>query len=336
VLRRAHVPVRLCPACGRLVRRRRAHAARPLRRPGPRGPHGRPRRQAGRRGELREDHPADRLTHSAVKRSEDGQALIVRCFNPRDAKVVGSIEVSAKVRKACKSNAAEDAAGPALKRSGNKFTFTAGKREIVTLRLELAADKSLSRKPAASLAKATRACPHELPVTEACLDIPLPAVVTRADIAGEKRRLARIKREYAALKATAARLKARVAALARQGSEDDDLNIEWSKQAHLVSLHRRYIDEAKFSVLLTERRWYEQTVTDPERLRALMKKNMDAIAKTELPELRIIGRLHEYVRQFYVSRKASRLGKGLAAMADEVTDAAMANTAAQSMAARKK
>ena len=278
--------------------------------------------------------PADRLTHSAVKRSEDGKALVVRCFNPRDTKVTAAIEVNAKVRKAFRSDVAEGA-GKALKRTGNKFTFTAAKREIVTLRFELAADKSLAHKPTASLAKATKVCPHELPVTDKCLEIPLPPVVTKADIDSEKKRLAKIKRDCAALKATAAKLKARVTALAKRGAEDDDLNIEWSKQAHLVSLHRRYIDEARFSVLLTERRFCEQTVTDPKRLKALLKKNMDAIAKTELPELRIIGRLHEYVRQFYVSRKASKLGKGLAAMADEVTDAAMASTSAQSMASRK-
>jgi hypothetical protein len=163
----------------------------------------------------------------------------------------------------------------------------------------------------------------------------LPPVVTKADIESEKKRLIKIKGRHAALVKVTKGLKAKVDALAKQGKEDDDLNIEWSKQGHLQSLERRYIDEAKFSVLLTERRWYEQTVSDPKKLKALMKKNMDEIAKTELPELRIIGRLHEYVRQFYVSQKASRLGKGLAGLADEVTDAAMANTATQSMASRK-
>jgi len=279
--------------------------------------------------------PADKLTFSSMKRSEDGRALIVRCFNPRDGKVTGAVEMSGKVRKAIKSTAAEDAAGEVLKGKGGRFMFTAGSREIVTLRFEMAADKTLAHKPAKALVKATKERPQEPYVCEPSLDIPLPPAVKREDIANEKRRLAKIKREYEALKAKAAKLEGKVDALARKGLEDDDLNIEWSKQAHLVSLHRRYIDEAKFSVLLTERRWYEQTVKDPRKLKVLLKKNMDAIAKTELPELRIIGRLHEYVRQFYVSRKASKLGKGMADMAREVTDAALASTAKQSMAARK-
>ncbi len=278
--------------------------------------------------------PAGKLIHSAVKRSEDGKSLIVRCYNPRDAKVTGSIELNAKVRKGFKSDVAEGKGTP-LKKSGKKFTFSAAKREIVTLRFELADDKSLARKPAVGLAKSTKLCDRELPVTDECLEMPLPPVVTKADIDSEKKRLARIKREHAALVAVTKKLKAKVAALAKQGKEDDDLNIEWSKQGHLQSLHNRYIDEAKFSVLLTERRFCEQTVSDPKKLKALMAKNMADIAKTELPELRIVGRLHEYVRQFYVSQKASRLGKGLAGLADEVTDAAMANTASQSMASRK-
>ncbi|HDZ21242.1 hypothetical protein LCGC14_0182010 [marine sediment metagenome] len=280
--------------------------------------------------------PADKLIHSSTKVSEDGKSLIVRCFNPRDAKVTGKIEVAGKVKSAIKSNVAEAVTGEKLKTVGKAYTFTAGKREIVTLRFELTRDKLLARKPSASLAKATKACPRELPVAEPSLDIPLPPFVTKADIESEKKRLAKIQREYKQLKAQVAKLKARVDALAKRGAEDDDLLIEWSKMGHMVSLHRRYIDEAKFSVLLTQRRWYEQTVTDPKRLKALMKRTQEGIARTELPELRIIGRLHEYVRQFYVSRKASKLGKGIAAMAKEVTDAAMANTAQQSMAARKR
>jgi mannosylglycerate hydrolase len=279
--------------------------------------------------------PADKLTFSSIKRSEDGKSLIVRCFNPRATKVTGTIEVNAKVKAAIKSNVAEDLTGEALKKVGKGWQFSAGNREVVTLRFDLAEDKSLARKPAASLAKTVKACKRAMPVKMPSLDIELPPIVTMDDINSEKARLEKIKARHAALKVKVAKLKAKVDALAKQGKEDDDLNIEWSKQGHLLSLERRYIDEAKFSVLLTQRRWYEQTIKDPKKLKAKLEKNMEAIAKTELPELRIIGRLHEYVRQFYVSQKASRLGKGLAAMADEVTDAAMANTADTSMASRK-
>jgi mannosylglycerate hydrolase len=279
--------------------------------------------------------PADKLSFSSIKRSEDGKSLVVRCFNPRKNKVTGTIEVNAKVKGAFKSNVAEDLTGDKLKKVGKGFEFTAGDREIVTLRFDLADDKSLARKPAAGLAKSVKGCKRAFAVKLPSLDIELPPVVTMDDITSEKARLAKIKDRHAKIKAGAAKLKLKVDALAKQGKEDDDLNIEWSKQAHLQSLERRYIDEAKFSVLLTERRWYEQTISDPKKLKAKMDKNMDDIAKTELPELRIIGRLYEYVRQFYVSQKVSRLGKGLAAMADEVTDAAMANTADTSMKSRK-
>ena len=278
--------------------------------------------------------PAGKLVHSSTKVSEDGKALIVRCYNPGDKTVSGKIEVAAKVRKACKSSVAEECTGDLLTKAGKAFKFSAKKKEIVTLRFELTRDKLLARKPSAAIAKVTKECPLALPVVDDCLDIPLPDYVSMADIKSEQARLKRIQAKHKALKAQAAKLKAKVNALAKQGAEDDDLLIEWSKVNHMVSLERRYIDEAKFSVLLTQRRWYEQTVKDPKRLKALMKKTQEGIAKTELPELRIIGRLYEYVRQFYVSRKASKLGKGLADMAGEVTDAAMANTDAKSMAAR--
>jgi len=279
--------------------------------------------------------PGEKLVHSMTKLSEDGKALIVRCYNPRDTKVTGRVDVAAKVTKACKSNVAEECTGQKLPKQGKGYRFSAGKRKIVTLRFELAADASLARKPAASLARATKLRPIELPVAEPSLDIPLPAAVTKGEIESEQRRLAKIRRRHKQLKARHAALGKRVRAMAKKGVEDDDLLIEWSKLGHLVALERRYIDEAKFSVLLTQRRWYEQTVKDPKRLKALMKRTQAGIAKTELPELRIIGRLHEYVRQFYVSRKASKLGKGLTDMAKEVTDAALANTAQQSMAARR-
>ena len=274
--------------------------------------------------------PADKLVHSATKRSEDGKALIVRCYNPRKQKIAGTIELAAKVKSAYKSNAAEGATSEKLKKRGGKFAFTAGNREIVTLRFELAPDKTLAKTPPAAVLKSTNECARALPVREKRLDVPLPPVVFREDIESEKKRLARLKREYKELKARAAKLKARIDALP---DEDDDLLIEWSKMTHMVALHRRYIDEAKFSVLLTQRRWYEQTVRDPVRRRKLMKKAMDGIAKTRLPELRIVGRLHEYVRQFYVSRKASKLGRR-DLLNEAVTDAALSNTAAQSMAAR--
>jgi mannosylglycerate hydrolase len=278
--------------------------------------------------------PADKLLHSSTKISEDGKAMIVRCYNPRDTKVTGKVEVTGKVKSAIKSNVAEDLTGEKLKKVGKAYTFAAGKREIVTLRFELTRDKLLARRPTAKLIKATKACVRELPVKEPSLDIELPPFVTKAEIEAEQKRLKKIQARHKKFKAQHAALGKKVKALAAKGVEDDDLLIEWSKVGHMVSLERRYIDEAKFSVLLTQRRWYEQTVTDPKRLKALMAKTQAGIARTQLPELRIIGRLHEYVRQFYVSRKASKLGKGLADMASEVTDAAMANTAQESMAAR--
>ena len=276
--------------------------------------------------------PAGKLVQSAIKRSEDGKALIVRCYNPRDTRVDGSIELAAKITSACKSNVAEDVTKDSLKKRGKAFVFSAGKREIITLRFELAVEHTLASKPAAALLKNTRECQQALPVREPSLDIPLPPYVFQEDIESEKRRLAKLRREYNELRAKRAAVKKKIDSL---GREDDDLLIEWSKLGHLVALHRRYIDEAIFSILLTKRRWYEQTVKNPARRQRLMKKAMDGIAKTRLPELRIIGRLHEYVRQFYVSRKASRLGKR-ELLSDAVTDAAMSNTAQQSMVARNK
>jgi len=280
--------------------------------------------------------PEDKLLQTAVKRSEDGEALIVRCFNPRKQKVTGAVTVNARVRRAVKSNAAEDDTGEALQKRGGVFRFTAADREIVTLRFELARGRTLARKPAASRLAVTKECARELPVREPHLELELPPLVSRRDIESEQRRLARIRREHQGLRRELAKLKARIDALAARGKEDEDLLIEWSKLGHRVALHRRYIDEATFSVLLTRRRWYEQTVKDPRRLRRLMKRTMAGIARTRLPELRIVGRLHEYVRQFYVSRKASTLGKPMSAMAREVTDAALANTATQSKAARRR
>lgn len=290
---------------------------------------------------LIEVEPKHKLILSALKRSEDGQAMIVRLYNPRDNRVNAAIRVNAKVKNACLSNAAEDRADKRLKSKGGRYEFVVPKRAIFTLRFELREDKALARKPPAKQVRATRECPSALRRREKCLNLELPPLVVKEEIESENRRLARLRKEYRQLKERARRLKSRID---RAKIEDHDLLIEWSRMNHLVALHRRYVEEAKVSVLMTRRRYYEEHVKDPNRRRRLMEECMKQIGKTKLRQLRIVGRLHEYVRQFYVSRKASRLGRaggesgesGEKALAREVTAAALGSSAQQSLPSRKR
>lgn len=78
------------------------------------------------------------LVLDAFKRSEDGEAWIVRVHNPGDAAVEGRITLQARVKAACLARLDEQR-GKALKvQGGHSVAFSAGAKKIVTLRLTTA------------------------------------------------------------------------------------------------------------------------------------------------------------------------------------------------------
>lgn len=274
--------------------------------------------------------PKEELLFSSLKLSEDQTALIVRCFNPTEKVVNGTINTSLPVDSIELSNAAEEHLNTPLKHDKKGYHFKAGNREIITLRLLVKQDSKLSNVPAAKH-KTIEWCtpPDAVNVIEKHLDIPIPPLVVKQDILNEKSRMKKLRAEYKEMQEKVKSLRAKL----KEDPDNDDLKIEVARVNHLVHLHYRYIEEARYSILATERRYIELNEKNAAVRKKKLAENMRKIGTIRLPQLRIVGRLHEYVRQFYVSQKALRSGDS-SLLQKEVTDAAMINTDADSLKSR--
>ncbi len=87
------------------------------------------------------------LVLSAIKPSEDGQAVVVRLWNPTDVVQRETLRLGSEVRSAQYTDLREIPldGGPALKVDGARITVSAEPHRIVTIRLELA-DEDATRK----------------------------------------------------------------------------------------------------------------------------------------------------------------------------------------------
>jgi mannosylglycerate hydrolase len=96
------------------------------------GPVAKPMRpKIGRELELRPDE----LVFTALKRSEDGAALILRAFNVSDRAVTARLVLGWDAAEVRVADLAERPAGPSLRASGGGFETSVGPRRIVTFRI---------------------------------------------------------------------------------------------------------------------------------------------------------------------------------------------------------
>ncbi|MFZ5967485.1 MAG: alpha-mannosidase [Bacillota bacterium] len=77
------------------------------------------------------------LKVTTVKRSEDGKAVLLRCYNPSDERVMGKIYTDFTIEKAAYVNLLEELQEAIEKVEGHRIEIVVHPRQIVTIRLEI-------------------------------------------------------------------------------------------------------------------------------------------------------------------------------------------------------
>jgi len=77
------------------------------------------------------------LKITAVKRSEDGEAMVLRCYNASDESIVAYVSTDFLVKRAFYADLLEEAQEEALLTDGHKVRLRLQAKQIITLRLEI-------------------------------------------------------------------------------------------------------------------------------------------------------------------------------------------------------
>jgi mannosylglycerate hydrolase len=128
--------------------------------------------------------PSRQLKVTAVKRSEDGRALVVRLHNPTSQKITAQLETAFAILTACYANLAEDCGEPIPALNPRRLAFSAGPKKIITLRLEIGIGNTM-------VAQAREEISLHNPEAEwrgGSAEIELPPAISLEDIARESAR----------------------------------------------------------------------------------------------------------------------------------------------------
>ncbi len=131
----------------------------------------------------------DQLKVTAIKRSEDGRAIIVRCHNPTDSPVRGRLASFFKIARAAYATLGEERKEEILVQDGQRLEILAPPKKIVTLAVEIERE---SRLPA-TVSEQVQVVPEENDRRDFAEFEPVVSV-SIADIEGEERRAAELGR----------------------------------------------------------------------------------------------------------------------------------------------
>ncbi len=209
------------------------------------------------------------LKVTAIKRAEEGDALIVRFFNPSDETVHATLTAVFEIRRAFVVTLAEDTPTPLAVRDQHSVALAAAPHKIVTLRLEIARRQIAwaNRAPRRVAPRLTRAAPT--------------SAITPRDIADEERRAAALKDILAEKPRAVGGL------LSAVGFSEESARL----QLEIETVRRAYL-EARLSAVLLKK----------NSLPADAQKEFEPIIReigVALNEARVIKRALEYVVAVY-------------------------------------
>jgi mannosylglycerate hydrolase len=182
------------------------------------------------------------LQFSALKQSEDGEYLLLRCYNPVETETEGLIRSSFLIEEALAADLGEKEIRRLDVNEENECRFTVRKKEIYTLKLRIKlrinrnSDRFPEEKPGnrpALLQPKGSSDKPKLPNTK------IPPLITPKDISEEEKRLRRIQTELEQEE--------------RNSMKAGDDSVE--KKAAVASLERSLL-EARLSVLLLKKKLY--------------------------------------------------------------------------------
>lgn len=227
-----------------------------------------------------------------VKKTEDDEDLELSFVNYLDREINVKMRVGEGIKKAYRTDLAEEIKEE-LKLKDGVISLKVKGKEIVALRMKLKPRKLIPN----SFTQATFLLPHSFPVEEDLLKVDAPFLVTPEDIKNAKERVR--EREKILLK------KEKDLRYKKGGSPAE---IQESKGEAIKV--RRYLAEAKYSLLLTQKRWLEtnEQVTDYQLQIADIEKEIEGIA-SQLARLRIEGRCAEFLDDYYKKAKDNAQNK---------------------------
>jgi mannosylglycerate hydrolase len=233
---------------------------------------------------------------SALKRSEDGQTLVLRCYNPASEPAEARIAVDQGIKTAFYANMDEKATERIELSGSNRVDLRIGAKKILTLLLEPNRQGSLANIPAESGAEAQwlRAAPPHLDFTS----YPAVPMIDRADIEREEQRRAELGQELEDARARAGVLERQI----RQGERRDQSGAQRELElirSEIATLERQCL-EGELSLLLTKKKWNELK-TGEERIRPFDKETVAGLIREiglKLNRARIKKRTYDYVAEY--------------------------------------
>ncbi|RKX80184.1 MAG: hypothetical protein DRP87_00450 [Spirochaetes bacterium] len=256
-------------------------------------------------GFLRVLSPGNVIRESAVKITEDGEAVLIRLFNPSPCSIPATLHSALRIKRAWMANLNEGKEYRVYPVDGNTLTVSLGAKKIATVLLDIergdtfGTDNARTKYgKAGASAKTLEGCGFRLLeyVSPAALNaarnlfsryVSQPAV-TEEDLIIERKRAEKLAAELKKLEETEAKTK---------DTHTKELRL-WEKRSRLSTLKRELL-ETKLSVLYLERKLHH---LDRERASKSRQKELDRVLREtgfKLNLARIRKRTDDYLLAFF-------------------------------------
>ncbi|MBW8003858.1 MAG: hypothetical protein FVQ80_17975 [Planctomycetes bacterium] len=247
-------------------------------------------------GFLKLESTGDALKLTALKRSEDGEGIILRCYNPSDYEIEGVLTSVFEITSAIYVDLKETLKEQITNTLGGKIVFIAGPRKIVTLKIVLQRKRQIEKSP--THPQHHILWPEMLQPGEDFSAYPSMPVVTCVDIAREEQRA----REIADQLENATQ---RVVAIEKDLKEKQNpAQARFEAELQLargdVATFERSLLEAQLSVILSKKKFNELNQKSE-----VFPLNVDEIRSkcrgigVRLNMARIRKRIYDYITEYY-------------------------------------
>jgi mannosylglycerate hydrolase len=248
----------------------------------------------------------DAVRMTALKRSGDGKALVVRCYNPATEPSAVTLQVAVGIRAAFYADMEEKAKERIETSGSNSVSFRVEPKKIVTLRLELSRQQSLSNVSSDRKGK-ERWRPPAPPAVD-FTSYPSEPVIERADIERERRRKTELERKLKDARAREADLISRLEQVEPRRRAEVHRRLELLRSV-IATLERQCL-ESELSLLFTKKKWTELTPGE-QGIPSLGEEEYRSSARAiglKLNRARIKKRTYDYVAEYLRHGTSTRVG----------------------------
>ncbi|WP_041606152.1 alpha-mannosidase [Halothermothrix orenii] len=244
--------------------------------------------------------PDNALQVTAIKRSEDGEGLILRLFNTGDKEVSGTLTTSLDCSKAYYANLNEEVEEKISIDRSNELSINVKPREIKTIKMVLESSNILDTGRAGE----TEIIENRSAQTDFSQYKSLP-IVEKEDIEKEKIRLQRVEEKLNQSMKRVESLKNKLDKATNLSLvELAELEAEYHQARGDVTSYRRAALEARLSVVLTRKKYLTLYRKDEEGYKEAMDKIDEELREIgyALNQARVDKRVYEYIVEYYQHR----------------------------------